>query len=98
MTILSNHRLQSQNTIAFIEEAAREINNIAKYPMETLVNVLVKMTWPVNNAMISRMMNAKSVEDLIKRTKLFEEKVKPLNKKKCTAAFVRKMDMIPSHV
>lgn len=78
--VCSDHRLPSENVITFLEEAIRNFKSIGNFPEENLISILVRITWPGKLDIYEKMINAKSVEDLLTRTKIMEETYK--NQKK----------------
>jgi hypothetical protein len=76
LKLCSRQRLPSENTIAFIEGCIRDFKAINSYPEENLINIIVRLTWPGRLEIIEKMLNSKTLDDLIQRTKIFHETFK----------------------
>lgn len=77
-------RLPSEAPTTFVEELVRSFKSIGTFPEENLINLVVRMTWPGRLEIIEKMSNAKSLEDLIIRTRMQEETSKVGKKEYCT--------------
>lgn len=73
LKICMKQRLPSENATCFIDEISRGLKGLGYLENSELVAITVKLTWPGNLIMIEKMSLAKSIEDLISKTKMHEE-------------------------